>query len=331
MLDILKRHWPEYLMEAAELGIFMISASVFTMLLYHPASPAIRAIPPEFVRRVLIGLAMGLTLVGLVYSPWGKQSGAHMNPAFTLTFFRLGKVAPWDAAFYIAAQFVGGMIGVAVVAAVAANWLAHPSVNYVATVPGPGGPWVAFIAETAISFLLVMVVLIFINRSAIASFTGIAAGICVAVFITFESPYSGMSMNPARTFGSALLPHLWNALWVYFSAPLLGMLLAAEVYVRLKHHVGCAKYHHQNKTRCIFCEYQAGRNPPAFPGRSLCARTEQVLLPPDQHTIGHQHRRGKDSLFHPVLSQHFESAFYLGDKDNAIVPGGVKLPRSNHR
>src|SRR5690242_1345986 len=105
MRHALKNHWPEYLMEAAELGIFMVSASVFTILLYHPGSPVVRAIAPDFIRRILMGLAMGLTLVGIVFSPWGKQSGAHMNPAFTLTFYRLGKVAPWDAVFYVIAQF----------------------------------------------------------------------------------------------------------------------------------------------------------------------------------------------------------------------------------
>src|SRR3974390_637643 len=146
MICALRNHWPEYLMEAAELAVFMVSAAVFTILLYHPASPAVRAIPAEFTRRALAGLAMGLTLIGLVYCPWGKRSGAHMNPAFTLTFFRLRKVAPWDAAFYVLAQFVGGMFGILMVASVAVGLLAHPSVNYVATVPGTGGPWVAFLA-----------------------------------------------------------------------------------------------------------------------------------------------------------------------------------------
>ncbi len=259
MREALEKHWPEYLMEAAELAIFMLSASVFTILLYHPASPAVRVLPAEFHRRVLTGIAMGLTLVGLVYSPWGKRSGAHMNPAFTLTFWRLGKVAPWDAAFYGLAQFAGGLGGVLAVAALAGNWLRAPSVNYVATQPGPTGPWVAFVAEVAISFVLVMVVLLFSNHRRAARLTGLAAGVCVAVFIAFESPLSGMSMNPARTFGSAFLPQLWRALWIYFAAPPLGMLLAAEVYHRSGALVACVKYHHQNKFRCIFCEFQVAR------------------------------------------------------------------------
>ena len=259
MLNALKKHWPEYLMEAAGLGIFMVSASVFTILLYHPASPAFEVLPDEFPRRVLMGLAMGLTAIGIIYSPWGKQSGAHLNPAVTLTFFRLGKVAPWDATFYVIAQFVGGLMGVALVAVVAGKFLAHPSVNYVATLPGSGGLRAAFLGEAVISFILMTVVLAASNTQKLARFTGLFAGFCVAAFITFEAPVSGMSMNPARTFGSAALPHLWDSLWIYFLAPPLGMLAAAAVYLRLKHAVGCAKLHHQNKLRCIFCEHQTAR------------------------------------------------------------------------
>ena len=214
-------------MEAAELAIFMVSASVFTILLYHPASPAIRAIPSEFVRRVMMGLAMGLSLIGLVYSPWGKRSGAHMNPAFTFTFWRLGKVAPWDAVLYSLSQFLGGLGGVLLVAMAASRLLSHPSVNYVATLPGPSGPWVAFVAEAGISFVLMLIVLILTNRGPLARFTGLVAGVCVATFITFESPLSGMSMNPARTLASALWAREFSSLWIYFLAPPLGMLAAA--------------------------------------------------------------------------------------------------------
>ena len=259
MLNALKKHWPEYFMEAAGLGIFMVSASVFTILLYHPASPALQVLPEEFPRRVLLGLAMGLTAIGIIYSPWGKQSGAHLNPAVTLTFYRLGKVAPWDAVLYVVSQFAGGVAGVVFVAAVVGKLLAHPSVNYVATLPGSGGTGAAFLGEVVIALILMSVVLVVSNTQKLARFTGLFAGVCVAAFITFEAPISGMSMNPARTFGSAVLPQLWDFLWIYFLAPPLGMLAAAAVYLRLKNAVGCAKLHHQNKRRCIFCEYQAAR------------------------------------------------------------------------
>src|SRR6266568_7059461 len=101
----LTNHWPEYLMEAAGLGIFMLSACAFAVLLEHPMSPVNEMIENPFVRRILMGIAMGLTAIGIVYSPWGRRSGAHLNPSLTLSFLALGKIAPWDAFFYIASQF----------------------------------------------------------------------------------------------------------------------------------------------------------------------------------------------------------------------------------
>src|SRR5438445_11157886 len=149
MLRSLKEHWPEYLCEAAELGLFMISAALFTILLWHPSSPALNIIPNAFVRRMLTGMAMGGTAIALIFSPLGKRSGAHFNPAVTLTFWRLGKVKNWDAVFYVVAQFIGGIAGVTITALFARMALAHPAVNYVATVPGPQGNALAFIAEFA--------------------------------------------------------------------------------------------------------------------------------------------------------------------------------------
>ena len=95
--EILRDHWPEYLMEAAGLGLLMVSAALVTTLLEYPHSPVHAAIPDPVVRRILIGLCMGLTAIGIIYSPWGKRSGAHLNPAVTATFFRLGKIERIDA------------------------------------------------------------------------------------------------------------------------------------------------------------------------------------------------------------------------------------------
>lgn len=111
MTNALKHHWPEYLMEGACLGLFMISAFSFGAILEHPASPAHQAIPNPYFRRLLMGIAMGLTTIAIIYSPWGKQSGAHINPSTTLTFFRLGKIMKWDAILYVVSQFSGGVAG----------------------------------------------------------------------------------------------------------------------------------------------------------------------------------------------------------------------------
>jgi aquaporin Z len=258
MLQSLKRHWPEYAMEAAGLGTFMISAGIFGTSLEYPGSPIPQAIADPFLRRAFMGVAMGLTAIGIIYSPWGKQSGAHINPAVTLTFFRLGKIEPWDALFYVVAQFAGGIAGVLLVAFALGHAFADPPVNYVTTLPGSAGPIIAFLVEAAISFVLMFVVLLTTNTEPLARRTGLFAGILVATYITLVAPLSGMSMNPARTLGSALPARLWESLWIYFTAPPIGMLLAAETYLRSIGPRGaiCAKLHHDNDKRCIFrCGY----------------------------------------------------------------------------
>lgn len=252
MLKALKQHWPEYLAEAAGLGAFMVSACAFAALLFHPASPVVSSVESETTRRVLMGAAMGLTNVLLVYSPWGMRSGAHNNPSVTLTFYRLSKVKGADALFYVLAQFAGGVLGVVVASLVFRELLADAKVNYVVTVPGSFGVAAAFAAEVFISFVLMSVVLRASNHALLARWTGLLAGLLVAVYIGVESPVSGMSMNPARTFGSALSARVWTALWVYFTAPLAGMLLAAEVFARTGSRASCAKLHHHNRKRCIF-------------------------------------------------------------------------------
>ena len=241
-------------MEAAGLGLFLISACVLTTMMEHPGSPIRQWIDTAFVRRAVIGIGMGLTAIGLIYSPWGKQSGAHLNPSVTLVFLRLGKVARTDAFFYVLAQFVGGAAGMLVSTVFLRRWISHPAVNYAVTVPGPAGTTAAFAAELVISFFLMTVILFASNSRSFPALTGVLAGILIAIYISLEAPVSGMSMNPARTLASALSSGVWNAWWIYFIAPPLGMLAAAELYRQLRgvNAVACAKLHHQNRKRCIF-------------------------------------------------------------------------------
>lgn len=113
-----------------------------------------------------------------------------------------------------------------------------------------------------ISFILMSVILRLSNQPKLNRYTGLAAGALVMTYITVEAPLSGMSMNPARTFGSAFSANVWTSLWIYFTAPVIGMLGAAELYIRTHgvRTVLCAKLHHDNAERCIFhCAY--GNNP----------------------------------------------------------------------
>jgi aquaporin Z len=259
MLDALKKDWPEYLMEATELGLFMFSACAFTVLLYHPSSPVAQTVHEGLWRQLLMGIAMGSTAIAIIFSPLGQRSGAHFNPAVTWTYFRLGKINAWDAVFYTLFQFAGGTAGVMIASLTFPRLVGHQSVNYAVTVPGPDGPIVALVAEFIISFILMSVVLTVSNTKRLARWTGLFAGALVAAYITFEAPISGMSMNPARTLSSAVGAHSWMSLWIYFVAPSAGMLLAAEVYQRLnlRRAVACAKLHHYNNQRCIFrCNFQ---------------------------------------------------------------------------
>ena len=259
-LASLRLHWPEYLMEAALLGAFMVSACASTALFELPESPLHQAIPSSFLRRMLEGIAMGLTALCIFYSPWGKQSGAHINPAVTWTFFRLGKTEIWDAIFYSAAQFGGAVLGVLFMARLFGTAISHPAVRYVVTVPGPYGSRAALAAEFFIAAGMMSMVLFVSNHSGLANYTGLFASILVATYITFEAPFSGMSINPARTFGSAFPAMVWDGFWIYMMAPTLGMLSAAQFYLWRKGHaaVKCGKLHHDNDKRCIFCGANGG-------------------------------------------------------------------------
>ena len=242
-------------MEAAELAIYLFMACAVAALLQHPESPVQRLVAGGVERRALMGIAMGVTLTAIILSPWGKQSGGHFNPAVTFAYYRLGKVEFWDFWFYIVAQFLGAIGGVCVARVMLRGDAGNAAVRYAVTVPGVWGSAVAFIAEVGISFLLMLVVLIITNRAQLARYTAYFVGLLIAAYITFESPLSGMSSNPARSFGPAVHAGQWHALWIYFVAPSLGMLIAAEVFLRARGGAGpyCAKLHHDNDKRCIFC------------------------------------------------------------------------------
>ncbi|MBK7938264.1 MAG: aquaporin [Lewinellaceae bacterium] len=230
MIVALKHNWPKYLIEAWALGMFMVSATFFTGALELPGSPGRALVSDPLLRRWLGGVAMGLTAIGLIYSGWGRRSGAHMNPAVTLAFLYLKKIGRGDALWYVVAQFTGGAAAMLLAGALFPAFTAAPEVNYVQTQPGMAGVPAAFFSETAISFGMFLTVLYSSNCEKTAPYTGIFAGILLMLYITVESPLSGTSMNPARSIASALAAGNFQHQWIFLSAPLIGMSGAGAVW-----------------------------------------------------------------------------------------------------
>lgn len=257
-MENFRKHLPEYLMEAALLGLLLIAAGTLSIVFEYPQSPVHQVITDGNLRRFLIGIVIGATSSALIYSPWGRQSGAHMNPAVTLAFYHLGKVKRQDTLFYILFQCLGGLAGIYFMALVFGTEFTQPPINYIVTVPGSLGWLGAVLGELAIAFMMMMMVLLTSNNPKLSRYTGLFAGCLVMLYVTFEAPFSGFGMNPARSFASAFSAQVWTAFWLYIIVPPIGMLSAGGMYSYLFGHsaVKCAKLHHDNNKRCIFrCNY----------------------------------------------------------------------------
>lgn len=221
-------------MEGLGLAVFMLFASGFTMLLFHPDSPVGKAVEEPATKFFLLAFGMfPVILFGIVTAPWGKKTGAHVNPAVTLAFWRLGKISTFDAVGYVVGQFIGAILMVGFVALMAGKAYAHPAIDFASTKPGPGGPPVTFVIEFAITFLLMMLILWASNDERLEKRLPLFTSGLIAFYLMVATPYTGMSLNPARSAGSAVWASERPSLWIYFVAPVAATLLAAEIYRRL--------------------------------------------------------------------------------------------------
>jgi aquaporin Z len=254
----LRDHWPEYLLEASGLAVIMLVSSGITVFAQTLLPDGWTALP----RRMVEGMAIGSTAIGLVYSPWGLRSGAHYNPAVTLTFLILGRVNLVDAAFYVIFQFAGAFIGIFLSGFILGSLFQEPPTMWIVTRPGEYGVFVAFLAEFAIAFLAMETILITAGLPHLSRFTGIFVGVLIFLFVSFESPLSGFSMNPARSFGSAAAAGYWRAFWIYVLVPPTGMLVAAFLNRSISTwpSTNCAKLAANCSHRCIHCGFTPAKD-----------------------------------------------------------------------
>jgi aquaporin Z len=234
-----RRHWPHYLAEAAGIAFFVTCAGAFTVLLEHPSSPVRQLLAPyHFGRRAIMGGLMGLVIVVIIYSPWGQRSGAHINPAVTAAFWQLGKLRRPDALWYLLFQVLGAVSTALLLKYLLLRpWYGHPAVDYVLTLspPGPNGWWLAWGAEFLITGALMGTSLLMLHSARLKRWTGWVTGLLIALYIIFETPYSGMSLNPARSLASAVAAGNFHGYWIYLTAPVAGAWVATALFRRFYH------------------------------------------------------------------------------------------------
>jgi len=254
LAEAVRTHWREYLMEAAEVGLLMLSICVAGTLIYSRNSPVERLPLSTPERAALMGVMVATATYLLIRSPFGRRTGAHLNPAITVAYLWLGRIHRWDAVNYVVFQFAGGLAGVLLAHLMLGEGLSAPPVQYVVTLPGVYGRSVAFVAEFLLAGLMMGIVLFATNHRKLARFSALPVALLTVLYYVLGPSISGFSVNPARTFSSAFFAWVWHGVWIYFAAPCLGMVAAATIYVRslAPGRVYCAKVFHDLETPCPF-------------------------------------------------------------------------------
>ncbi|NET02785.1 MAG: MIP family channel protein [Sphaerospermopsis sp. SIO1G2] len=172
-----------------------------------------------------ISFVFGAVVAALIYS-LGHISGAHLNPAVTLALWQGGLFPKKQILPYILSQLLGASL-----ASACLLFSLGKVANMGATLPLNNNWLQSLILEFILTFILMFVILgAAVDKQANSSFAGLAIGLTVALEAAFMGPITGASMNPARSFGPALIGGIWQHHWVYWVAPILGAQCAVWTY-----------------------------------------------------------------------------------------------------
>ncbi len=247
-------HWPEYGAEfvgTAFLIFVGLSAVTFD---FGKGLPLMVLLPNASLRRLITGLLFAGSGSLVAISPFGRLSGAHINPSVSLAFWAHGKMKHRDFIGYVVGQFLGAIFGEALLVLAWGHYAM--SVNDGMTLPGVEYPlWVVFLAEMTLTALLVLAIFVCVSSQRFMRWTPLVTWLLVATMVWLEAPVSGTSLSPARSFGPALFAGIWTQQWLYFVAPPLGALLAVVLYRLLaagERDVVTGKLFHEPRYRSIF-------------------------------------------------------------------------------
>lgn len=262
-IDWKQLHWPEYgaeLLGTAFLVFVGLSAVVFD---FGKGLPLATLLPNASIRRLITGLLFAGSGSLVAVSPFGKLSGGHINPAVSLAFWAHGKMHHHDIVGYIIAQFLGALLGETLLVLVWGHY-AHSVLDGM-TLPGGNIPlWIVFLAEMGLTCLLIFAIFIFVSVPHLMRWTPLMTWLLVATMVWLESPVSGTSLNPARSFAPAFLAGLWTDQWLYWIAPPSGAILAVilfRLFTPGERDILTGKLFHVSRYRSIFKNVQAPHKP----------------------------------------------------------------------
>ena len=203
--------------EALGTALLVLAIVLAVALSLGEGSPLADALPGPGARFLAVGILVAPFVAVLAASRLGRASGAHLNPAVSLAFWVGGRLSHRDLAGYVAAQLVGGLAGAAAGRALLprASW---DSIDGTVTHPGVSAA-AAFALEAGMTALLLVVILGFSSSERLARLTPLAIVPVLTAIIWLGSPWTGASINPARSEGPALAFGDLSDLWLYLVAP----------------------------------------------------------------------------------------------------------------
>ena len=212
--------------------LLLIGLSV-VIFFWGEGSAMTHLIPNESLRRAVTGFFFGFTGCLISLSPVGRISGAHINPVVSFAFWLRGKMKTKAMIGYITSQMLGAVAG----SCFLLLWGEQgKSISYGNTVPGSGGMMAAFYGELFTTAGLITVLFLFAGRKSLRHFTPYSIPFLYCVMVCVESPLSGCSTNPARSFGPAVVIGVYTGYWLYWLAPVCGTLLVVVIFKLLRLH-----------------------------------------------------------------------------------------------
>ncbi len=223
-------HWAEWGAEGLGTAILVLGGLSAVCLDFGARSPVLHLVPSSSLRLLITGLLFAGTGSLVAVSPLGRLSGAHLNPSVTLAFWTSGHVSRSDLLGYWASQFLGALLGVGVLR-LAWGHVAG-SLQDGRTAPHPGvTPIAALVIEALLTAVLILAIFATTSSARTARLTPLVLWIVIALLVWRGAPYTGCSMNPARSLAPAVISGDFSSLWIYLVGPILGAVVAAWLFV----------------------------------------------------------------------------------------------------